>query len=353
MHVIQARNVNDAYAAALRYLQQYGTLEDSRNGPVLVAPGPVTTVYVKPCERVLFSPLRNANPFFHFFEALWMLAGRNDIAFPVQFNKRFVEYSDDGVTQPAAYGHRWRTHFNYDQLQMLATELKRDPNTRRAVLAMWDATPVIEQIPRRYIAGAGDLHRSAKGTKDTPCNTHAYFDVRGGLLNMTVCCRSNDIVWGAYGANAVHFSMLQEYMAAWVGVPVGVYRQMSNNFHLYTSVVPMAKIEELAEDAAHYNFYRTGAVEPMPMVQVSVDKFDSSLHRLFAYVEDGGIPPVYTEPLFQQVAHPMRLAWQAHKHRDYNNALRHAGSIPAADWRVGCMAWLQRMATAYTAKQAT
>ena len=89
MKVINARNVNDALAAGLRYLWAEGIPETSRNGPVLVAPTPVTTVYSHPTERVLLSPTRDANPFFHLMESLWMLAGKNDIALPVQFNKRF------------------------------------------------------------------------------------------------------------------------------------------------------------------------------------------------------------------------------------------------------------------------
>ena len=32
-------------------------------------------------------------------------------------------------------------------------------------------------------------------------------------LCMTVCNRSNDMLWGAYGANVVHMSMLQEFVA--------------------------------------------------------------------------------------------------------------------------------------------
>jgi hypothetical protein len=53
MHVIAARNVNDAYTLGVNYLRQVGRTEDSRAGPVMVAPGPVTTVYARPTERVL------------------------------------------------------------------------------------------------------------------------------------------------------------------------------------------------------------------------------------------------------------------------------------------------------------
>jgi thymidylate synthase len=329
MYVIQARNVNDAYAQALRYLYVEGIEESSRNGPVLVAPGPVTTVYSHPCERVLFSSKRDANPFFHFFEALWMLAGRNDLDFPQQFNKRFGEYSDDGVTLAGAYGYRWREYFGYDQLQVIADELKHNPHSRRCVLSMWDAQGLgYDALP--------DLLR--QDSKDLPCNTTAYFDVRSGRLNMTVCCRSNDIVWGAYGANAVHFSMLLEYMAAAVGVPVGVYRQMSNNFHLYTDVVPKAKMLELAEDAV------PAYPEVTPMVAIDPSTWLQNIGYFVAGEK------TLVEPFLAYTVVPMWYAWQAHKAGDYAAARATCGTIRAVDWRVACTAWLQRRQAKQAAK---
>ena len=69
MKLIDATNVNQAYEKGVAYLIDEGVKEDSRNGPVVVAPGPVLTRYTHPTQRVLFSPLRDANPFFHIMEA--------------------------------------------------------------------------------------------------------------------------------------------------------------------------------------------------------------------------------------------------------------------------------------------
>ncbi|KKK55035.1 hypothetical protein LCGC14_3078620, partial [marine sediment metagenome] len=80
MHVLNVRNVNEALPKMLQHLEEKGERNSSRAGEVIVAPTPVTTVYRKPMERVLFSPIRDANPFFHLIEALWMLAGRRDVA---------------------------------------------------------------------------------------------------------------------------------------------------------------------------------------------------------------------------------------------------------------------------------
>jgi len=220
MKVIEARNVHEALPLGLRLLKEHGIRRESRNGPVLQAPWPVCTVYERPWERVLFWPERDANPFFHLYESLWMLAGRNDVVPLLRYAKQMAAYSDDGSLLWGAYGFRWRRHFDIDQLELIAEALKRNPEDRRQVLQMWDVE--------------ADLGRQGK---DLPCNLEATFQINTeGKLELTVFNRSNDIIWGAYGANAVHFSFLLEYMANWIGVPMGVYRQVSVNYHAYVEV---------------------------------------------------------------------------------------------------------------------
>ena len=213
MQTITVRNVHEALPRGLDYLDQSGVLLDSRNGMMYEAPCPVTTVYKKPDERVVFWSHRNANPFFHFMEGLWMLHGRNDLETVEWYAKSMRNYSDDGRILWGAYGWRWRKFFNTDQLDTIVAMLRKNPEDRRAVLQMW---------------AIQDLGRNGK---DVPCNTCIYFKIRNNKLNMTVSNRSNDVIWGAYGANAVHMSMLQEYMASRIGVDIGVYYQVSDSYH--------------------------------------------------------------------------------------------------------------------------
>jgi len=98
MKVIEARNVHQALPKALRLLQLHGQPRPSRNGDVLVAPWPVTTVYEQPTERLTFWPQRDVNTAFLLAEALWMLQGRNDLGLPQRYIKDFGRYSDDGQT---------------------------------------------------------------------------------------------------------------------------------------------------------------------------------------------------------------------------------------------------------------
>lgn len=356
MHVIETSNVNTALHSALFYLDQEGIEEDSRNGKVLVAPGPVTTVYENSQQRVLFSPMRDANPFFHLMEALWMLAGRYDAAFPTYFNSNFTSFSDDGVTIHGAYGHRWRRWFNTDQLNWIINELRANPASRRCVLTMWDACahkhPALQDSLFEH---TNDPLKATTGGKDVPCNTHAYVDVRGGYLNLTVCCRSNDIWWGCYGANAVHFSILQEYLAGMIGVAVGKYYQISNNFHIYTDVVKRENFGALMRDAFTHNLYDPpqpnlfGQECELEVCNSVIDMFplweDKELWKL-EFINDFIDNATPHNEFLEHVALPMRRAFEWRKEKRGAPGINHRqfliDTMIPCDWRSAAINWIQR-----------
>lgn len=287
-----------------------------------------------------------------------MLAGRNDLPWLVRFNKRFASYSDDGgQTQPGAYGARWRWHFGHDQLHDVILELKQNPESRRVVLSMWD--PGHAGIPGHSVAigSFGDFGAAISGSNDVPCNTHAYFDTIDGRLNMTVCCRSNDIIWGAYGANAVHFSFLLEFLSAAIGIPMGVYRQFSNNFHLYTNVVPQEQLMPLARDVAASDRYlmketphslnkvpAKPSLRQIPLMQTGLENFEHDLGLFMGIATESSEMHLMncTEPFFISVAEPMYNAHGAYRAKRYDEAIDIANSIKAEDWRIACVEWLER-----------
>lgn len=323
MLVINARNVSEALYLGLQHIRYAGIERDSRNGPMLEMPCPVTTVYRKPRERVLFYPQRDANPFFHLIESLWMLAGRNDVESLAFYNKRMATFSDDGFKLNGAYGYRWRYYYGRDQLIIAARRMNHFPNDRRTVVAMWDAER--------------DLHE-ANVSKDIPCNTHIYFSLRDDVLDMTVCCRSNDMIWGAYGANAVHFSVLQEYMAAMVGAKVGTYYQISNSFHAYLDT--LQKLEGLVADYDPYlNITKVMHYDPIPVVtKETLVRFNADLTNFFS--EN---PPLnYTTTFFANTVVPLENAWELWKNGDKGAALAAAEQIEALDWQKACSEWLRR-----------
>lgn len=356
MKVINARNVNDALEKGIDLFQDPSeyTVKDSRNGIVCEANGPVTTVYQKPWERVCLIKERDANPFFHFIEGLWMLDGRNDLEPLTYFVKSMADFSDDGETLWGAYGWRWKSYFNKDQLSILIAMLKHNPYERRAVLQMWD--------PK------GDLARACNQEierKDVPCNTNIYFKIRDGKLCMTVCNRSNDMLWGAYGANVVHMSMLQEYMAHNIGVPMGDYTQISDSFHIYPNAV-WDKVKNIELDIYTYrelkNHYDLiDGYEPVPLVN-ETESFSRELKFFFDFFQSYRFAPddfinrsddiEWNNNIFPDVAMPMLKAFHYHKERDYLNSYREVQKIKSLDWMEACFEWIRKRDTAYTLNNA-
>lgn len=327
---ITARNVNEAYAIAMqRFATGYEcTAYPSRNGPMLEMNEPVCTTYHRPMERVLFDPNRDCNPFLHFFECLWMLNGNNDLAFMTKFAKNFADFSDDGETLHGAYGHRWRFHFGMDQIVAAIEELKMAPMSRRVVTQMWDATE--------------DLGRNGK---DLPCNTSIFWRLRNGFLDMTVTNRSNDAIWGCYGANAVHFSFLQEYVASCLGVFVGRYYQVSNSLHIYPEFPVTQRVMENLPPLVNEDEYASGDTFFMPLktgtkANSFKETFDADVAEFMA---DPDKAEEFYTPFFNQAVLPMYELFLANKYGakpvELNGLLDMVG---APDWRKAVYEWLQR-----------
>jgi len=328
LKVIEIRNVHQALYVGMAMIGDWGVERHSRAGDVLVAQEPVTTVYHRPTERVLFWPDRDANPYFHFMEGLWMLAGRNDVQWLSKFNSRMKNFSDNGVRFHGAYGYRWRRHFTHtsepgvvitDQLPVIARKLRENPDDRRCVLSIWDASC--------------DL---GKDSKDIPCNLAVHFSINAnGHLDMIVFNRSNDIIWGCYGANAVHFSMLHEVMAAWLAVPVGIYRQVSSNWHAYIKV--MAAHADILK-RPYDNPYEDEIVAAYPMVSVEIPIWFQDLE---IFMEEGPIVG-FRDPFFRRVVVPIWNSWFAYKKKDIDGALEIIDQCQATDWKRACREWMIR-----------
>ena len=354
------RNVNSAFRELIAGFNNgfVSTIEThSRNGPVMQAIEPMTITYSTPTERVLLNIERDCNPFFHMFESLWMLAGRADVAPLAHYNSNIANYSDDGKTFHGAYGYRWRKHFGYDQLAWIADELFANPGSRRCVLQAWDVkddlqqindrncsqcngtgvTPETESIYCKYCSGTGIRK---KATKDVPCNTEIFFSIIKSnhlpVLDMTVCNRSNDLVWGMLGANVVHMSMLQEYMAACIGINVGHYNQFTNNLHVYKDKWMPEKW--LGEYEADYLMYETFE-QKVPLVS-NPEVFDKECEEFI----DNAVNPSknWQEPFLQKVASPMCWAFNLHKKRMYEDALRATDLIEDDAWRIMSRIWIQK-----------
>lgn len=337
MKIIEAVDVNVAFDKGVKLIREEGIRAQSRNGLILTIPYPVATILHYPVDRVLFNSARDANPFFHLMESLWILAGANDVKFPSYFNSRMSDYSDDGKTFYGAYGGRLR-HSTTDQLKDVIHILKTDKYTRQATCTIWRDE---------------DL---TKTTADKPCNLSFSFlyNQQTEALDMTVMCRSNDMLWGAYGTNVVQFTMIHEYVASFCGYYVGKHYRISNSFHIYTGGAG-GDLWNKVKDNSAVEYPLAARIYPCgkPLFAESGwkegERFDSDCHTLLCRdglgnmcVEKHSHRLIWETEWFSTVVAPMLSAYQKYKEKNISGAVIEARRISSEDWREVCVAWLQR-----------
>ena len=173
--------------------------------------------------------------------------------------------------------------------------------------------------------------------KDLPCNTHMYPRMRmedgRHVLDLTVCCRSNDVVWGCYGANAVHFSFVQEFIAGMLDCDVGVMYQLSNNWHAYDDTLDKVGFPDSPDR------YASGEVSCHPIG----DEWNHWMTDLsvFFWKPDAG-PEVYMNNWFSTTVCPMYHTHTLWKSGDKELARQKAKLIESPDWRMAVVEWMER-----------
>jgi len=257
------RNINDALTDVLQDIEQHGSVVVARGQEQREVLSALLQID-RPTERVLTLPGRNNNVFAQLAETLWVLAGRNDLAFLGQYLPRAVEFSDDGHTWRAAYGPRIRAwDHRVDQLREVRDRLTEDPNTKRAVLSIFDPG-----------SDYGD-------TKDVPCNNWLQFLHRDGELHLNVTVRANDAIWGFSGINFFEWSVLHEILANSTGHRVGRLTWFVGTLHVYERHYDTAR--RILQNRGMKSLYEFGI--PAQSIEVGLDGLDDDLQRVFT-VED-------------------------------------------------------------------
>jgi thymidylate synthase len=210
---LTARSANDLYAAVCREVLAQG----HRTSPRGIATTEVLGAHLRltdPRRRfIAVPPSRVLNPAFAVAEALWILAG-SDEPWIFTYNRSLEQYADNGRLQ-GAYGPRMRRwHDEVDQLEHVRQLLARDPDSRQAVVQLYDP------------------QRDTRGNRDVPCTLNYRFFVRRGRLDMHTTMRSND-VWLGLPYDLLTATMLHELMAGWLNVELGTYHHHVDSLHLY------------------------------------------------------------------------------------------------------------------------
>jgi len=142
----------------------------------------------------------------------------------------------------------------FDQIDFVIRELKRQPDSRRAVISVRD-------------------NNVDPFSPDPACLQHIQYFIRDGLLHCKVLMRSNDAPKASF-MNAFAFIMLQKSIAGELGVGVGPYTHRANSYHAYSRDFSMMeqyadaiKNRPADEIAYHYTeFYKELMEENIPSI---------------------------------------------------------------------------------------
>jgi thymidylate synthase len=121
----------------------------------------------------------------------------------------------DGILDFEVARGKWEYTYHQrmeKQLPWVIEELRRNPDTRRAVIS---------------IRSDEDMH-----TGSPACLQSIHYLIRGGKLHCKVLFRSNDATKAAF-MNAFALVLLQKRIADAVGVDMGTYTHRANSFHVY------------------------------------------------------------------------------------------------------------------------
>lgn len=199
--------LHDMYAAALRQVRFDPAFRNAPRGHSEIEILGYRASLGNPRARHCFSPARRQNIVFNYAEALWYLSGRNDLDFIAYYAPRMRRYSADGVSLPGtgygkklfAFGDR-----SIDQVERAIDVLCRDDaDSKRVFIQIFDAN---EDIFRQNI--------------DVSCTLGLQVLLRDGALHMVAYLRANDAFIG-FLSDVFSFTMIQEYLAARLGVPWG------------------------------------------------------------------------------------------------------------------------------------
>lgn len=151
-------------------------------------------------------------------EALQTIGGYSNPDPLFRVNPGLRAFADQGAFH-GAYGPRIRS-----QMETVYRRLRDDPETRRAVVSIWDA----------------DRDR-VEGVKNYPCTTELQFMLRwmdeleappAMGLDLHVTMRAND-AWHGLAYDAFVFNQLQRSLARSLAVPLGTYYHHDTSLHVY------------------------------------------------------------------------------------------------------------------------
>lgn len=198
---------------ALSNMNLSDSQSESRDGEIAGEIINAITIIRDPTRNVMKSEIRKLSMRYAIGEMLWYMSGNNSLKEIQKYSKNgWDRMSDDGITVNSNYGYCIKHKFGFDQWEFVKNELKKNPNSRRAVIHIKEA--------------------SDKESKDINCTVCLQFFIRNNKLHMTTYMRSNDL-WMGFPYDVFQFTNMQVLMSMELGVELGTYTHISGSLHLY------------------------------------------------------------------------------------------------------------------------
>jgi thymidylate synthase len=162
-------------------------------------------------------------------ELIWFLAGDTNVRY-LQDNGVGIwdEWADANGDLGPVYGRQWRSWAapdgrTIDQVADVVALLKRDPDTRRAIVSAWNPA----DLPKMALA---------------PCHCLFQFYVADGKLSCQLYQRSADVFLGV-PFNIASYALLTMMMAQVTGLRPGDFVHTFGDAHLYLNHLEQADLQ--------------------------------------------------------------------------------------------------------------
>lgn len=198
--MVQGTTLPETYHRALLFLDW--------NGDPVPCPDYNTTQIEISCTMVVHQPLEEP------MISRLFIGGYHELE---QYRQEILDGILDFEIDKGNWSYTYHNRIGYQE-QFVIDELKRNPESRRAVI---------------------DIRRlSDMKTNDPACLQHIQYFIRENKLHCKVLFRSNDACKATF-MNAFALIMLQKRIADELGVEVGTYTHRANSFHCYEKDLPM------------------------------------------------------------------------------------------------------------------
>lgn len=213
--MLQFSNADEAYRQLITRLLISNAAHESRVGKTKELFNVQFTIE-DASQSVILNKARKLNYAYAFMEMMGLFSSGKDVIDMLMFYCPPLAKIQLNQETGLFDGHYGTRLMKYGQFNFVYEELKLNPNSRRAVMTMYNP--------------AHDM--SVHNSNDVPCTLALQFRIIEGKLDLFAMMRSNDIYLGL-PYDLTQFTFLQQLLASKLQIPIGAYHHYTTSLHMY------------------------------------------------------------------------------------------------------------------------